>query len=316
VQALFRIRSARQRLTMGLPPSADFDADPLRINGHSVTLERGEREGEFSVPLPSASADEPFLLELRYTVPGGGPLELPVFVEGPKDEPAVQKVYLCVFVARDAGPPGHQRPVDRGVRLGATAVGLGFFALNRQGDPQRVGWSAKARRKTPAPAPTPSTPTAHCTFSRPCGRRPTPGWWSHGRSRGLSGLVFAVIVLGGLALLPARCSRRVLAIGGADHSRGAGRRLPADFVATGLQRRFLGRATDRAGRLGDCLSLSLGSDHDGMPNKLPGSGENCPASQPEREPVRRGHAERRRPQPCVSRCSHFWPFSLCSAFPR
>ncbi len=51
------------------------------------------------VPLVNASADEPFVLEVRYVLAAGQPLALPVL----PDEAAVQKVYLCAFVpaARD-----------------------------------------------------------------------------------------------------------------------------------------------------------------------------------------------------------------------
>jgi hypothetical protein len=47
------------------------------------------------VPLTGLNSDEPFLLEVRYTIPGNPhQIDLPLFV----DEPAVQKVYLCVYL--------------------------------------------------------------------------------------------------------------------------------------------------------------------------------------------------------------------------
>ena len=76
VQALYRMRSAGQRLELKLPVvpppgKLQFDTEPLRINGRPVTLERGQ-QGEYFVPLVDPNADRPFLLELRYTLPGDG----------------------------------------------------------------------------------------------------------------------------------------------------------------------------------------------------------------------------------------------------
>jgi hypothetical protein len=99
VQALYRMRSARQRLLVKLPANVSFDTEPLRINGRPVGLERGEQEGgAFFIPLVGLSADEPFLLELRYTVKGAGlRIDCPAFPE----EPAVQKVSLSVYMPQD-----------------------------------------------------------------------------------------------------------------------------------------------------------------------------------------------------------------------
>lgn len=101
-QALYRVRSARQRLPLELPANPNFDSDPLRINGRSVPLERGD-QGAFFVPLSGVNADEPFLLELRYTVPGTlRRLELPRFGGGDADtQAAVQKIYLCAYLPRE-----------------------------------------------------------------------------------------------------------------------------------------------------------------------------------------------------------------------
>ena len=68
VQALYRMRSARQRLTVELPAGADFDAQPLRLNGRPAPLEMGKQD-EYFVPLADVKADTPFVLELRYRLP-------------------------------------------------------------------------------------------------------------------------------------------------------------------------------------------------------------------------------------------------------
>ncbi len=94
VQALYRIRSAHQRLAVVLPGGVEFDSEPLRINGRRVPLERGDKD-EFFVPLVGLNPEQPFLLELRYRIAGAGRrLSPPAF----PSEPAVQKVYLCVFL--------------------------------------------------------------------------------------------------------------------------------------------------------------------------------------------------------------------------
>ena len=106
VQALYRMRSARQRLAIRLPGEVSFDTQPLRINGRPVPLERGEG-GDFFVPLVSQNQDESFLLELRYVVSGGGlALQGPVF---PK-EPAIQQVYLSVFLPDEMVYLGRRGP--------------------------------------------------------------------------------------------------------------------------------------------------------------------------------------------------------------
>ncbi len=94
VQAVYRIRSAHQRLALQLPTAASFDTDPVRINGRPVSLERGKSD-EFFVPLKGQSPDSPFVLDVRYTLPqGGARLGFPVF----PSEPAAQKAYLMAYV--------------------------------------------------------------------------------------------------------------------------------------------------------------------------------------------------------------------------
>ena len=94
VQALYRMRSGQQRVEVELPEKAAFDSQSLRINGRPAPLENGGTN-KFYVPLVTANADTPFVLELRYTLPGdGSELTLPAF---PK-ETAVVKEYLAVYL--------------------------------------------------------------------------------------------------------------------------------------------------------------------------------------------------------------------------
>ncbi len=69
IQALYRIRSARQRLAIHLPEGVEFDSQPLKIDGQPVTPERGDA-GTIYAPLVDQDPDTDFLLELRYTVQG------------------------------------------------------------------------------------------------------------------------------------------------------------------------------------------------------------------------------------------------------
>lgn len=111
VQALYRMRSARQRLSIQLPEDAVFDAQPLRINGNPVTAER-ESATTISAPLVDQDIDKTFVLELRYSTQGTpNQLDLPIL----PDEPAVQKVYLCAYLPEkqvllaSAGPWSDER---------------------------------------------------------------------------------------------------------------------------------------------------------------------------------------------------------------
>ncbi|MEO8495018.1 MAG: hypothetical protein ABI614_08100, partial [Planctomycetota bacterium] len=103
VQALYRVRSAVQRLAISLPPDSLFDSDPLYINGEPKSLEHGDQNQLF-IPLVNQNPETPFVLELRYTVPGDQrQLDLPTFPgqEGLQTEPAIQKVELSVYLPNE-----------------------------------------------------------------------------------------------------------------------------------------------------------------------------------------------------------------------
>ncbi len=94
VQALFRLRSAHQRLTVVLPANIEFDSQPVRIDGNPVGLERGTND-DFYIPLAGHDPDRAMVLEIRYTIKDDGHrLTIPQF----PDDPAMQKVYLNVFL--------------------------------------------------------------------------------------------------------------------------------------------------------------------------------------------------------------------------
>ena len=100
VQALFRMRSAQQRVPIRFPSNVDpeqsFDAQPLRINGEATNLERGE-DDLFYIPIPlrTGDAQTPFVVELNYTVAGdASSLEVPEF----PSNPAIGKVTITVYI--------------------------------------------------------------------------------------------------------------------------------------------------------------------------------------------------------------------------
>jgi len=101
VQAIYKLRSARQRIAVRLPgvdpaDTADsLDAQPLRIDGRPVPLERDD--GQFYIPFTGHVADVPAIVELRYTVPRGGRLIVPEFTE----DPAAQKIDLSIYLPEE-----------------------------------------------------------------------------------------------------------------------------------------------------------------------------------------------------------------------
>jgi hypothetical protein len=103
VQALYRLRSARQRIAIKLPAGVDsakaFDTQPLRINNQPVVLETDKNQ--LYIPLVGHSIDEPVLVELRYTYSGTPALlDLPEFPDQPTS-PAVQQVHLATYLPEE-----------------------------------------------------------------------------------------------------------------------------------------------------------------------------------------------------------------------
>lgn len=102
VQAMYRLRSAKQRIQVQLPDGIKvdgaFDTQPLRINGQIVNLERDEKDNLF-IPLVGHSPDAPVVVELRYHYKGSASdLRVPTFLD---EETAVQQVYLAAYVPEE-----------------------------------------------------------------------------------------------------------------------------------------------------------------------------------------------------------------------
>ena len=119
VQTLYRIRCSDQRLELRMPEGADFDADP-KIDGRSVTMEAGQKQTYF-VPLLGTQEDGSFLLELRYTLSDERlPVAWPVF----PNQPAVQKVYLCLYLPEEINLLDTTGPWTREFRRGIDGRGM------------------------------------------------------------------------------------------------------------------------------------------------------------------------------------------------
>ncbi len=211
-QALYRVRSARQRLPVELPDNVEFDTDPVRINGKAVPLERGQQD-EFFIPLGGrdAGSDEPFVLEIRYMLPEGGTrFEYPAF----PSEPAVQKVYLCAFMPSEWALLGS---------LGAWTDELhwrwqdffGFKPYPRRDDAGLISWVTAGVAVTGNPAETFQTDGRLYVYSTLRPLPPPDGALSliTLNENLLNLIVVSVLVVGGLLLLRANAAKRFFGIG-------------------------------------------------------------------------------------------------------
>jgi len=211
VQALYHIRSARQRLQVKLPAEAEFDTEPARINGRPVVLQGGDTADGYLVPLVDSSADVPFVLELRYMVPGdAGQLDLPQFPE----EPAVQKVYLCVYLPEEKALLGTLGPWTEEFTWRLDPA-LRWKPFARQDAARLIGQLCQGVKLTGNPAETFPTDGQLYVFSTLRPADPPDGSLQMKvfREIALSAIVFLAVILGGLLLLPAGLSRRALAVG-------------------------------------------------------------------------------------------------------
>ena len=209
VQALYRMRSSEQRLAVELPQGVEFDNEPLRIDGKGVPLESGAK-GDFFVPLVGHTADRAFLLELRYTLPDAGArVDLPVF----RDEPAVQKVYVAVFLPEEQKVLGHHGPWTDEQQKYIHSI-FGYEPAPRDVESQQVNWvhEGVALPNDPASSfPVDGKPYMFSTL------RPEAGAAGSLRLTTLNGsllelLVFAVVIAIGLALLRSSMAARGLAM--------------------------------------------------------------------------------------------------------
>jgi hypothetical protein len=218
VQALYRARSARQRLRMDMPAGRKLHGEPLRLNGRPVPLEEGGDDGRtVYVPLTGLTPDEPFLLELRYILDeahGGLDLALPAFPE----EPAIQRVYLSVWL------PSGQDGWDYLGSAGPWTEELiwrfyedefGWRPMARRSSRDLVQWVAEGLNVEGDPGRTFATDGHHHLFST---LQPAPPPEGNLRVYAMGGrrlalLVFAVVLVAGLVLNFMPWTVRCVAVG-------------------------------------------------------------------------------------------------------
>ena len=217
VQALYRMRSARQRLAVKLPPGAQFDTQPLKINGRVVALESGDKQQNlYYVPVPPVdpdSEDRSVVLELRYTVPvpdEGLRLDLPVF----PSEPAVQKVYLCAYLPEEVALLGAVGPWTEEFRWELDDY-LHWRPAHLFKRWTPVGWVTEGVNVSGNPEATFQTDGQLWVFSTLAPQAPPEGSLRLKTvdQLPLDAAVFAVVIVAGLLLVPAGAGLRAMVIG-------------------------------------------------------------------------------------------------------
>lgn len=210
VQALYRMRSLQQRLALRIPGRVSFESQPVKINGRAVTLEQG-MPGAYFVPLTTQAPDTPFELELRYTITSGGMrLMVPEF----PGEPAVQQVYLFVFVPEDRAFLGFHGPWT--TEWIWTLRGFNASPRPKHSSEKLLEWVASDTERSQGSLGNFPTEGQPLLFSA---LRPSGGMRSALRLMTMPRWAFQSLLLGsiivvGLVLLPASAGRRAVALGG------------------------------------------------------------------------------------------------------
>jgi hypothetical protein len=214
VQAIYRVRTARDRLAVNLPENVKFDTEPLRINGRSVMLEK--QKSDYFIPIVAPNADTPFLLEMRYTLPGtdGTRLDLPVF---PQD-PAVQKVFLAFYLPETKTLLNADGPWGKEFRWKLSQAMMWKPWLNsdevKREEEKLLNWVREgvSLAGNAGDFQTDGTLYVYSTL-----RPDTPPQGSLTvtvmDARWLQALVFLVVFLAGVMLLPYGCRMKSLAVG-------------------------------------------------------------------------------------------------------
>jgi hypothetical protein len=207
VQAIYRVRSVRPRLAVQLPADSTPDLDPFRINGQPVTLQKGDGN-TLVVPLVTTSADQPFVLEIRYVVKGAKTFSLPAFV----DDTATQKVYLCAFV-----PPTQDVVGTAGSWAEDFQWQWGnqhrWVPQNSEPQEKKVEWVCEGNPGALSAARAfhvDGTPLIFSTL-RPEAQTNVRLWTMDHQA--LDVWIFGVVLLGGIILLRASFGQRVIAVG-------------------------------------------------------------------------------------------------------
>ena len=207
VQALYRLRSARQRLAIKLAAEAQFDAQPVRINGQPVALERGD-QGQLFIPLIGQDPNTPFTLELRYTIAGThSELSIPEFPE----DPAIQKIYLAAYLPDELTVVGSSGPWTEEFTWSSRGAFKWIPSATRSDD-ELQAWVREGVNGTPPPAF--QTDGVLYLFSALRPAAPPEGdlkLWAIDE-RWLALLVFTPLLVVGLMLLKSSLNAKITAV--------------------------------------------------------------------------------------------------------
>ena len=209
-QAVYRLRSAQQRLAFTLPEKAEFDTNPARIDGRPVALERGQGD-TFFVPLIGHDQDTPLLLELRYTAPAAD-LHL-VCPDFPSD-PAVQKTWLMAYLPTEWVYLGARGPWTEAL-FWLWNESTGFESRPEMPAEHLVSWVSEGLEGVESAGDTFQTDGRPFLFStlRPAGGAAGALVLATVHETVLRVVIIVVVLLIGLLLLRWRATRRLLVLG-------------------------------------------------------------------------------------------------------
>ncbi|MDP1561892.1 MAG: hypothetical protein Q8M16_10980 [Pirellulaceae bacterium] len=131
VRAMYRLKSVNQRLVILMPPGFNpetgFDSSPVRVDGQTISLERGSG-GELILPLGNRDRDREMLVEIRYTMPiQNSEIAVPTF----QADCAVQKTELVVYLPNDWAPLNFGGPWSDKHDVVGTSFAERFLSPNR-----------------------------------------------------------------------------------------------------------------------------------------------------------------------------------------
>lgn len=106
VHAVYRVKSAAQRIAVVFPQGAKIPNDPLSINGEAVGIEKGapadtvdsNNQKNYLIPLNTITPGEDFVLELKYSIESDGfTVRIPEFT----DLHAINQIFMVVHLPSD-----------------------------------------------------------------------------------------------------------------------------------------------------------------------------------------------------------------------
>jgi hypothetical protein len=103
VHAVYRVKSAAQRIAVTFPKGAKIPNDPLSINGEAVGIEKGNttdavESTTYLIPLNTITPGEDFVLELKYSIESDGfTVRIPEFT----DLHAINQIFMVVHLPSD-----------------------------------------------------------------------------------------------------------------------------------------------------------------------------------------------------------------------